>query len=554
MVAPVLFKKELNQNAVIFTVPYLFLLFVLIMNRQNAAWLPSQWAELLAVSLPLAMAGAYGLQAFDLEENGRTKDFLITKPLTLRQIVWTKYASGLLVLLPLTIMWIAVLLPQSMVAPNLDNLNSFWLTLYLLITVIMYSASFLAGVLVKGPIKLLAGIGIGIISLGWFGLVWCEALTALFYTHWERFPGLTMTLIYLFILLLTGFLLKIFASLIFQILKNTLSFTNRRTPIRAALAVIVLLPLLLWLGNILNRPVIGAFNHLAHSFFSADDWFISLEGARQPSGNLVALTDARGRLGVAEPYQKPGVVYVSTSIATKPLQNITWSPDGRLIAFSDHDQLQLYSLVTKKIKNLGNGAFTLWSRDSRQMMIGKVSSAAAAANPMLPSNRRRISLSRLDPVTGVTSPLGELRSDEITMAWDSRHNLLFSVNRRGMLTILNMATGKLEQTGLLPTNQKEAVFFSKSLAPGPQSQTFSFIVCSFSQLQTKRRKTYTIRWFDLNPQTRAIVLAGTLKNCAYKDLIGCGPEHSLLVRSYDNGLYRKVKLNIKKILLTRCAK
>jgi hypothetical protein len=575
MIAPILFKKELNQNAVIFTVPYLFLLLIMIMNHQNTAWLPSQWAELLAVSLPLAMAGAYGLQAFDLEENGRTKDFLITKPLTLQQIVWAKYASGFLVLLPLTVLWIAALLPQSMVAPNLDNVNSFWLTLFLMITVILYSASFFSGILIKGPIKLLAGIVIGISAIGWSGLVWCEGLTTLFYAQWDRFPGLALTLTYLFSLLLIGFLLKILISLIFQILKNTMSFKNDLRPIILTLTTLILLPLLLWSGNAMNRPAICAFDNLAHSISSAEEWFISLEGMRQPSGNLVALTDARGRLGIAGPYQKPKVVYVSTGIATnvhacsqvqkemkkqlstlnctlstdfnpKPLQNITWSPNGRFITFSDHDQLKLYSLATKKTKELGNGAFALWSRDSRQMLLGKITADSTTPDSASPTDLRRITLSRLNLSTGAASSVGEVRSNALTMAWDSQHNLLFSVNPNGFLTILNLATGKFGQTGLLPAKRPEPVFFCKSLVPGPQSQTFSFIVCSFSPSRSKQGKTYTIRWFDLNPQTQTITLAGTLKNCAYKDLIGSGPDHSLLVRSYDNGLYRKVKLSMVK--------
>jgi ABC-type transport system involved in multi-copper enzyme maturation permease subunit len=542
MVTPILFKKEFKQNAVIFIAPYLFLLLIIILNHQNAAWLSTQWAELLTVSLPLAMAGAYGLQAFDLEENGRTKDFLITKPLTLRQIVWAKYASGLLVLLPITVLWIAALLPQSLVAPTLDNVNSFWLTLFLMVIVIWYSASFLSGILIKGPLKLLAGIGIGIIAIGWAGLVWCAALTALFYAQGDRFPRLALTLTYLFSLLVIWLLLKIFVGLTFQILKNTLSFKNNLKPISFTITTLILLPLLLWINNTMNRPAICAFDSLAHSIASAEAWFSGLEGARQPSGKLAALTDARGRLGVAGPYQKPEVVYVSTDFAAKPLQNIAWSPNGRMIAFSDHDQLKLYSLTTKKTTDLGSGAFALWSRDSRQMMIGRVTPDATTSNPMAATSLRRINLSRLNPSTGATSFVGEVRSNELTMAWDSQHNLLFSVNYDGILTILNLTTGKFEQTGLLPAHLQETVFFCKSLVPAPPSQTFAFIVCSFPQSQTGQGKTYTIRWFDLNPQTKKISLAGALKNCAYKDLIGSGPDHSLLVRSFNNGLYRYVKL------------
>jgi hypothetical protein len=543
MVASILLKKELKQNAVIYFVPYLFLLLILTLNRQNPAWLPPQWVQALTVSLPLAMAGAYGLQAFDLEENGRARDFLLVKPLSPGQIVGMKYLSGLLVLLPLTVLWVAALLPQSFIAPTLDNLDSFWLTLFLMIVMILFSASFLAGILLKGPVKLLAAIGIGAGATVWAGLVWLESLTALFYAHWDRFPGLALILIYLLTLLLIGLLLAITVGLVLQILKSTLSFWDNLKPIGLILTVFILLPLLLWLGNTLNRPGICAFDNLAGSLFSAADWFISIEGARQPAGKLVALTDARGRLGITAPFQKPRVVYVSTGIETKPLQNIVWSPDGRRVVFSDNGQLKLYSLATKATSDLGAGVVAFWSRDSRRLLVGREATDQDEPNPAPAANLRRISLVLLDPRRpAAVRPLEELDTNDLALEWDSPGNSLFAVNRAGIITVIDLNTGQTQKIALLPNNQKESVFFGKILPPDSHSSTFAFILCSFNSSQAGQRKTYTIRWYDLDQKTKKITLAGTLTDCSYKDLIGCRRDHSLLARKFDNGLYRRIKL------------
>jgi ABC-type transport system involved in multi-copper enzyme maturation permease subunit len=552
MVAPVLFKKELKQNAVIFIVPYLFLVLILILNRQNAAWSPSEWAELLTVSLPLAMAGAYGLQAFDLEENGRTKDFLLTKPLSLRQIVGTKYLSGLGVLLPLTILWIAALLPQSFIRPDLDNLNSFWLTLFLLSAVILYSACFLAGILIKGTVKLLAGIMIGIAALGWAGPVWCSGLTFLFYTNLDRFPKIALGLIYLFSVFLIGFFLKILISPSFQILSNTFSWKANRKAAGLTLAVLILLPLLLWLGNTLNHPAICAFDNLARSLATAEDWFFGLEGVRQPAGQLTALTDARGRLGLAGPGQKPEVIYVSTGITSQPLQNLAWSPDGRALTFIDHGQVKLYSLATKTTRDLGTATLALWTRNSRQLLVGNAIASPSVPNapkttpPVIPL--RRLNLSLLDPKhPDQLRPVAELATNDLALGWDSSSNTLFTVNRAGVLTVLNLTTGQSQKVALLPQKRNGPVFFSKIVPPDSQSSTFALILCSFDSGPKKQKKAYTIAWYDLDPKTKKITLAGTLSNCPYKDFIVSARDHSLLTRSYDNGLYRHVKV-IKKII------
>jgi hypothetical protein len=544
MVASILLKKELKQNAVIYLVPYLFLLLIITFNHQDPAWLPAQWLQALAVSLPLAMAGAYGLQAFDLEENSRARDFLLAKPLSPGQIVGVKYLSGLLVLFPLSVLWIAALLPQSFIAPTLDNLDSFWLTLFLMIVLILYSASFLAGILLKGPVKLLAAIGIGAGAIVWVGLIWLESLTMLFYTHWDRFPGLSLTLIYLLTLIIIGLLLVITVGLVLQILKNTLSSRNNLRPIGLILTIFILLPLLLELGNSLNRPVIGAFDNLACSFFSKADWFISIEGARQPAGQLVALTDAWGRLGIAAPFQKPQVVYVSTGIATKPLQNIVWSPDGRQVVFSDNEQLKLYSPATQAITDLGAGLVAFWSRDSRRLLVGRESTKQDEAHPMSVANLRRISLMSLDlKQPDAIRPVEELYTNDLAWEWDSIGNNILAVNRAGVITVIDLNTGQTQKIALLP-KQKEPVFFGKILPPDSHSSTFAFILCSFDSTQTGRpKKVYSIRWHDFDPKTKKITLAGTLTDCSYKDFIACRQDHSLLARSFDNGLYRRIRLS-----------
>ena len=138
MVLIPLFSKEFRQNLIIYLVPYFCLLLFYFLRISQTNLIANNWINILVLTVPVALAGAYGLQAFDMEEDGQTRDFLLTKPLSVKQIINAKFIIGLTVLIPITCLWILVLSPSRITWPDPTDFHNLWFFSFLLFTSIIY--------------------------------------------------------------------------------------------------------------------------------------------------------------------------------------------------------------------------------------------------------------------------------------------------------------------------------------------------------------------------------------------------------------------------------
>ncbi len=120
----VLAQKEIRQNAVLFFLPVGLYLLLVAARFFPAVGLPQRYLDLLATALPAALAAAFGLQAFDAEENTQTKDFLLTKPVSSGEIVAAKYLVGLVLILGLFFAGEVFLLPEAVRPPSLADYST----------------------------------------------------------------------------------------------------------------------------------------------------------------------------------------------------------------------------------------------------------------------------------------------------------------------------------------------------------------------------------------------------------------------------------------------
>lgn len=541
MIAFNLVKKEFKQNALIFIIPYLILVAIIILNLRNGDWLNPNWAEIFTICLPFAMAGAYGLQAFDLEVSGQTKDFLLTKPLTINSIIWSKFFCGLAVWLPFAFIWVALIYPQSFIKPDLNNINSFWLASFIMMVLTLYAASFLTGILVKGPIKLLVAILIGGIALGWTLFAWSEFLTLIFYLQIERFQLLALIFYYLFIIFLSLLIIRITVSIIFGIFKN-IEIKDNLKQVLLPVLILIILPLLIIPFNYYNRPVICSFDNLLTSIFKQSDWFIAMKGINQPSGDLFAFSDDQGRLAIGKLYEKPEVVYVSNSDGEESLNNLCWSPNGKYISFSDNHRIKIYLLKNKKTIDFIDGDISFWSHDSKEIMIGKVlESETQLSETGGEVQRQVINLRVYDLYNRVGRVIGNFTTTGFSLGWDSKNSNLLAVDISGVLKVIN-TSGTVEEINLFDIDEQETVFASEVFYADSTGRKLKIVVFSINRQVDKKNVRYNVRWYDFISDTKEIKLTGVLRNIAYQDVIGYSKNNTVLVRKYDNGMYKQVKL------------
>ena len=86
----VLLKKEFRQNYLIYIIPIVIWFGLYLVKFQQMGLITATWQNILAIAVPIALAISYGLQSFDLEENGQTRDFLLTRPLAVSEIIHAK--------------------------------------------------------------------------------------------------------------------------------------------------------------------------------------------------------------------------------------------------------------------------------------------------------------------------------------------------------------------------------------------------------------------------------------------------------------------------------
>lgn len=531
-----LLQKELKQNYLMYGLSAVFLAIGII-YRQSADFVPGNWLQVLAFCIPVAFAGAYGFQGFDLEENYRTRDFLLSRPLTVSGIILAKYFCGLVILSVFTIAWIWALAPGMIEFPDFYDFQSFWGSASLAMVILIYSTSFTTGAFVRGAKKLLFGIVVNGGVLAWFFFCWLKLLSLFyFYPALTNYPLPAYMAIFLAVLGLLLFILGFQKMLVTLFLRNTLWETGRK-PLTIYLGILILLPLVSWSAAVVSQPAIYPFQSLWSSFFS-EEWFIASQGAPQPRGDLYALVDIRGRLGLARKNEKPRIIYQGERAEGNRLSQIVWAPDGKKIAFSENGRIKVLSLANRQLEQRFTGGVPFWSADARQMMMIKKapreSRGTAADFEIFLADFPR------GTVSARARRLGNLTSFLEPLAWDSvRQDILF-VDENWQLISMNIRTRQIQVYNLPIRRFPEKIFFRQVIPPQAGRSVFRVAVFSFNPA-FKKPLPYNVSLYDYDSRLHQVAYVSALKGLRYLDLM-ISPAGNDVLAGFGNGIYRMIPI------------
>ncbi len=532
-----LLKKELRQNVLIYSLPYLILLVFQLM-KLNQGFLTEEWAGILATIIPIAFGVAYGLQSFDLEENQQTKDFLLTKPLSRSQIIWSKYLTGLIVLLPLTILWQYVFAKQQVSWPVFANFGSFWLLASILTVILTYSGNFLAGIFIRGPFKLIGGIITSILLVCWFFSSWFEFLTFLMLNSSSTLNFGNYFLLFIITGGLSFFMLAIISFFSNLHLQN-LPMSNFKNLIILGTILACLIPLGSRVINHLNQPTIRPFNSLITTLFDQETWFLAEEGSKHPQGELYAFRSNDGRLGIAAKGEKPQVVYANQQIANPVLSSLQWSPDGQKIAFYENGIIKIYNRVTQKTASTGKGNLAFWGTDSQVLLILR----ELTKQP----NSFEYELANYNLATQKTTVKGKITTGSNFINWDPRKNHLLIADPQWFLKIFDFKNKQLHEVQLKrPDNsaetKKEVIFFARVLPPvAPQEPVLILVYAMHQKVMQQPKKHYNIYFYHYQGTAKALQPFFAFKQATFADFIARPGDQKFLARKLK-GIYQEYTL------------
>ncbi len=514
-----LLQKELKQNIVIYLFPFLCLGIIVICNKVLNGWLDPKWAQILAGAIPLSLAGAYGLQAFDLEENNQTKDFLLTKPLSISQIIQSKYFSGLLFLLPAVYFWSLTLTPKVVRFPILSDFSSFFFSGLLILTWLVYTTSFTVGLYIKGPLKLLGALLTIPFVASWFGLAWFQAIAWLlinFSAPPQRTEGL------LLLILITSILIIFFSNLAHFLNTQRLQtfkiqFTKRTL---VDLSLLFILPLFFTIINQASRPAIRPFNSIMTTIFSNENWFLASEGSKQPHGELYLFRNQSGQLGLGKLSQKPQLIYPGIKTKNNTITELHWAPDGKSFTFNENGQVKIYSLRTKKTTTLNNGKMGLWADDSKQLLLIQEVTSQAVKTSAGVIRQQNLALTLINPpYQQIPSPKWQIQSGSLSLGWDALHFELLAIDHSWQLKLLNLSTHQIKELPLSQPATPEQIILTQIL-PWPQStDEFQLLIYSFDQATLKSKQhDYNLHLYRYTPPA-TIKKWAVINDLSYRDFI-----------------------------------
>lgn len=535
-----LFQKELRQNAFIYLFPLFIIIPALAFQKVLTQLLPETWARNFGVAIPIALAFSYALQAFDLEENGQTRDFLLTRPVAGSQIILAKFFSGLLVLIPLTVLWQSALIPDLIQWPDWLNIPSFSFLVYLLVVVNVYSISFTVGAWVKGPKKLLAAIFLSILGTAWFCYGWFQFLTLLYQT--PASGGLPFLL--LLLIFTIGLLALIVKGLLVSIHNNFLSysFTQQVSEVKKYF-LLLLIPLGINIVNHFYSPEIRPFKSLLACLNGSEEPFFAVDICRQPQGALYALTDVRGRLGIAKRGETPIVIYQGEKDAGNLLSRLLWSPNGDQILFNENGNIKLLSLSQKEPLFLAQGDLAFWSENSEFILIATKAIPPQTTDSFVPFNHYR--LAYFSMATNESYELqGYLSYPGSSMFWYSNLNVVLAVTDYWQIALMNLNNGQVEMIDLPPPSEPGPVFLTEIAPTGADS----YRVALFTDLKTepglKNNYRYNFLLYEFSASTKKAVMKAHLKNLKFQDIL-INAEGDQIWGSNSFGAYRRIILPLR---------
>ena len=527
----VLAKKEIRQNVALFAVPAAIFAILVLVDLLHAPGIPGRYLDLLATALPVALAAAFGLQAFDAEENSQTKDFLLTKPISPWRIVAAKYLVGLIALLALSVFGEAFLLPEAVRPPSLADYSTLWFYSYCFLVLVVHGACFAVAAYVKGPRKVLYGALFATLAAGWFFTGFFAFLTSLYYFFGDPGPVWSWAGVAL------GTALSIY---LITFLLKAADWALRGVPpawIRRSLlffvAGLVLFPLCLSAAAYAGRPAIRPFSSLFSTFFGGEEWFAAVTAVKRPGEDLYALADAHGRLATAAKGGRPKLVYAGEKGTSpgeggrggeSPLSSLAWSPDGRWITFSEGGIVKAYDIIEKKIVPILRGELAVWSTDPNRMMVLKKEGDGNTYRLSLADFRRRVGIN-----------LGAFDLAGLAVGWDAERDRLLILGPEGLLlfSIDSKQSTFVHFRPSLPPNLK--ITGGRILPPSRPGKPYRLVLFGIP----RGRRAFDAYLYEYDPVRDVIGGLPPLRGLEYQELV-FDPESRQVLGHLGMGVYRVV--------------
>ncbi|MGE5550430.1 MAG: TolB family protein [Bacteroidota bacterium] len=529
-----LLRKEFRQNLLVYLTPLPILFLVLFLRARGDFADPESWLyTVFTLAVPLTLAVAFGLQAFDIEVNAQTRDFLLVKPLSTGRIVREKFGLGWLILIFWTAAFNLAVDPTylSWAAPMpvstwLGAIIFCWATL-------VYGASYLVGLLVPGPKKMLLASLVGAAAVAWHFLTWSSWTT--FLVHRSFFISRSAMLTMLFYAL--G--MAAFAAIMGLLLTLTAWFLRGRPALgrnrvfRFSLLTAFFLLLTGLVADFGFPAPIRAADFLGLELFDLEQPFWTNAGAWRPDGKMLAVAGPDGALGLAAPGGKPRLIYKGQAAEGLTIEDLSWSPDGKKLAFSYDGAVYVLRLGEEQPVLLGQGSSPCWARTSDAVLYTEASSPWRERRNGATITLYRLNLRKADLASGRSAPFAQLVVQGTTWYWDSATNDFMFVDIFGQVHVLR---GGADQPVPLPGLHGSVSWHRFHPLPGKDDR---YLIAVISLIGLDREE-YDVHCYEFDARTLRVDYLRKLPGQRLTNLILDPATGSCLIG--HNGVYRRVDL------------
>lgn len=499
MTRPVLllFKKEFRQNIILYLLPAPFSIAWIYMRLFAHAALPSWTGALFGIALPFTLAIAYGLQAFDVEEDAQTRDFLLVRPFSVQRIIGEKFLIGLGILL----LWVILFLrgaSDGVFWPSVLAVNSWIPTLVLLGATLAYSVSFVTGLWIIGPRKLIVATLVSLLGLAWGFFTFSGIVTfSLLNTVTGNFPMIQEILFYL-----TGLIIiYIFIGLGFNISAWLLMQRPRMAEapyLLKFLLAFLFIPILALTLNFSIRPLIRSTNFDGLELFGLKPAFWVVDGVWQPGGDQIAFIGADNSIGLGRLGQEPVVIYHGKLSGTPTIKELNWSPNSQMLSFIDNGQVYIWALKNKKALWIGKGTHCCWSSSSTQLLF---------SNENIPPRQLdvhygnqviyTIDFQLADLQKSIVEPSHRIQSTGSSWYWDSPTDSFLVYDQLGQLTFYQSNKPKMVYLPAFPI-KKEVAFWGRFYQQPNRPGHCILVLYTVKSPYNGKLTNYIARFYDID--------------------------------------------------------
>lgn len=431
--------NELKRNAPAWLAPLPILLGTIWWSSRSG-WRPLSLSTVgtwLYILSGIILIMVYGLQSFSSEADGKSLDFILTKPISASSIILAKYLPGLVIFACWSFAFSFFIRPNLALLNLPKGIGVEWLIL-LLLTV--HAVSFFSGLLARGLERFMVITVLTLIIASGAYFLWNKifALISINYLWFDIPPRLLFFLekllpIYLAVLSLLAPLTGVYWSL-----KSKIRLW-RFKPALGLVAVWLITLLAVEFGRFLFAPTVWPDRNCQFG-----DWHpkngIVLAGSNQkpsPSGP----SEVQSYLSINRSGRKPQIIYTGTN-----LNNPRFSPDGRNLVFSENGHLKILDLRKKTMADIGEGLVATWSEDGTKLITAKKGG---------PEDRSLLYL--VDLKNNLTHELNSTRFEITDLIWDCQQAKLYLLSITDQLYCMDLKSKSVTELSF-PENEKPKFF------------------------------------------------------------------------------------------------